>query len=239
MRARTLLSIILPAISLISGCSSRLYQDDILWRAKLNHKAWDEVNSEKRPKTIQEIRSFLGKEMLYLPEKKERWFSAKKSVELGFGDCEDIAFVGAYFAERLGYPPKILILFGNSDPKKPGSHAVTLLEEQLEDKNPEIKYGAIEKADLFHPIYDSINSLVNDINRLYHMDYSHYLVLNLNDINKDWRTTDKSLIDSGEIKDFYLTELENKSGADKAGVEPEKLYIEKYRVGKSLIFYKE
>ena len=141
----------------------------------------------KMPKTLKGTQSYLYKKIKYTPEKGDYWNSAEKTIRLGHGDCEDIAILGAYFAEKLGYNPKILILIENMS----YSHVITLLKEKT--RLAGIKYGAIEKSDLFYPVYNSVDELIYDVNKIDHRNYSIYSICNLNKFTKDWRTSDKNL----------------------------------------------
>lgn len=141
---------------------------------------------------------------MFLHEKKENWASAKKTLERGYGDCDDIAIAGAYLVEPLGYPGKMLILVDNTN----GSHSTTLLEEKTDKK----RYGLIEHAKFIYPIYDSIENLIKRVNRSYEKisdekikehritrkNYTYYAVINLNDLG-DWRQGTKNLINSKKI----------------------------------------
>jgi len=185
---KTLLSLLGAGIITFSGCSlnSNSYS-----------KKWNNINSNI-PNSLLKIQEYLSKEMCYKPEKGDKWFSAKKTIELGFGDCEDIAILGSYFAESLGYPPKALFIVDELN----RGHAITFLE----DKNPKaihkIKYGAIDKVDLFYPTYNSIDNLIYDINKIQNKNYSYYIAINLNSFNKNWRTSNKDLITSEKIQNF-------------------------------------
>lgn len=231
-----LISLVLAAVLSAPGCSGRLYQEDIPRGFKLNPEKWAGLQGGERPKTITGIQDFLYREILFVPEKKENWSSPKKTLERGYGDCDDMAIAGSYLAEPLGYEPKVLFLI---DPER-GAHAATLLEE----KNPGgIKYGAIQHAEVFYPVYDSIEGMVHDINRSYDiiddsiaeklgvqkMNYTHFLVLDLNSLNKNWRTTDENLAEREGKLILNLVPVEPSGKTKYNG-------IRGYKAGPSLVF---
>lgn len=220
---KTLVSLLGAGIITFSGCSlnSNSYS-----------KKWNNINSNI-PNSLLKIQEYLSKEMCYKPEKGDRWFSAKKTIELGFGDCEDIAILGSYFAESLEYSPKVLFIIDGLK----GGHAITLLEKR-NSKNPsKIKYGAIDKIDLFHPVYDSIDNLIYDINKIQNKNYSYYITINLNSFNKNWRTSNKDLITSEKIQKFHLTKVKSnqKDNQEEANTKKD---FKGWKISKNLIFLK-
>jgi len=231
---KTLISILATATLCFAGCSSQLYQEDIPKNYKENPQIWSQLEKEK-PTSLTGIRKFLFEKILFITEKKENWSSARKTLERGYGECDDIAIAGSYLAESLGYPPKMLFLV---DPFK-GGHSSTLLEKKTKDG---VKYGCIDQTEIFYPTYDSIESLVNDINRSYEiigeeamkkykikkMNYGYYLVLDLDSLDKEWRTTDKNLaLPQNEISLNLVQVPQSKN---------RKKNIEGYRISPSIIF---
>lgn len=219
---KTLVSLLGAGIIILSGCSlnSNFYS-----------KKWEKINSNM-PNSLLKIQEYLSKEICYKSEKRDKWSSAKKTAELGFGDCEDIAILGSYFAESLDYPPKVLFIVDELN----GGHVITFLE----DKNPKaihkIKYGAIDKVDLFYPIYDSIDNLVYDLNKIQNKNYSYYLVIDLNSFNKNWRTSNKDLITSEKIQTFHLTRVKaNQKDNQKTDSKKD---FKGWKVGRNLVFLK-
>lgn len=213
---KSLLSLILTAelslSSLISGCS--------------NNSKWSKIQNNP-PNSLAKIQKYLYEEICYKEEKRDRWFSAKKTIESGVGDCEEIAILGSYFAEKIGYPAKLLFLIEKSSE----AHIVTLLDEKNSKKT---KYGAIEKADLFYPIYNSIDELICDINKLYGRDYFYYTILDLDSLNKNWITTNKNLISSNKLQTLNLTPITS----SKKPINKQDSKFEGYKIGRSLILLK-
>ncbi len=177
---KLLLSLALPVELLFSGCSSQ---------NSIDSRRWPELQNNS-PKDLIEAHAYL-RNIYYVKEGTERWDSAKTIVEKGYGDCEEIAILGCYFAEKLGYPPEALFLVD----EKEGGHLITLLEEKtLQGK----KYGAFEHTNLFYPVYDSIDELVKCINKTYRMNYLYYSILELNSLDKNWRNSEKNLLNKNK-----------------------------------------
>ena len=178
MKCKNLISILLAAVSMFSGCSNK------------ERITWQELNNDKKPSRLIDINERISHVRLDDELFFENWKSAKKTIEDGYGDCEDIAFLGAYLAEKyFQYPPLLLILAGN--PNNSG-HAVALLKK--EEKGG-IKYGAIENSFIIFPEKDSIDKIVNTINQNPERRYkfTKYAVIPLNSVKADWRTGDSNL----------------------------------------------
>ena len=219
---KTLASLLLATDLFVSGCSNQIYQENIL-KSIQNSKKFSELQFDKKLRTIKGIQDFLFKEIIYVPEKKEKWNSPKKTIELGYGDCDDIAILGSYLAEFLGYPAKILFLV---DPIN-GGHSLTLLEERTN----KVMYGAIQHTDLFYPVYSSIEELVEDINKIDNMNYFYYLILDLDSLDKNWRMSEKDLTHSKDKRIYNLVPI-------KQIKEDKHARIKGYKVGRSIIFLK-
>lgn len=148
---------------------------------------WQELNAEKRPRYITDINNYL---MNIKKEKdtSEEWKSAKRTFEEGEGDCEDIAFLGAYLAEKFfEYPPAILYLGGR---KSRIGHTVALLK--TEDSG-EVRYGAIEKDFIIFPDCKTIDEVAQILNENLKDKFLVYKTVNLNYTNIDWRTGKENL----------------------------------------------
>ena len=167
-----LTTILLTGLSLWAGCSSN-YSNNKLYSAR-----WERANLNK-PQNLEEIRDYLNLNIILELDFIDKWNSAEKTIRLGSGDCEDIATVGSYFAEFLDYPPKVLILSENFLE----GHAITLLEKKDSEK---IRYGAIDPLYLIPVEHDSILNLINHINRTKQKNYTHYKIIKLNSLKKNW-----------------------------------------------------
>lgn len=233
MGTKCLLSLMLAAGLYIAGCSGQrlfckpLYQEDIPKNFQANPKRWEKLHSEEMPETLKGIQEYLLREIFYIPEKRENWNSAKKTIGKRYGDCEDIAILGSYIAEQRGYEPKILFLIDEIN----GGHTVTLLEEREGDG---IKYGAIEHAGIFYPVHYSIGDLIGEINRSYNTvkypkHYSYYSILDLNSLG-DWRTGDKNLLFSGRDRVLNLIPVkpeDNQKGSGSDGYKVGSIILKK------------
>ena len=141
------------------------------------------------------------------PPFQDIWNSPKKTIELKYGDCDDIALYASYRAEQLGYPPKVLDLKGfNKESGKRVFHWASLIEHK--HPNGKIEYGLIEQwrfsfveefdvinpeSRIFHG-YDSIEELIEKINETDGKTlYNYYKVIDLNRLGKDWRTSKRNL----------------------------------------------
>ena len=114
------------------------------------------------------------------------WKSARRTIQEGKGDCEDIAFLAAYLAEKhFQYEPTVIAPYNKT---KTFGHAFALLTTQKEGKT---KYGAIEKKRFFPPTRNSIDEIVIDISNYYKISgekkWSHYIIIPLKDSEADWR----------------------------------------------------
>lgn len=222
---KTLASLLLTGISVL-GCANNnntvrpLYQEDLQKRPIYLGK-WFDLQFYGTPKTEEAIQNFLYQWVMYLPERKETWNSPKKTLELGYGDCDEIAILGSWLAEFLGYPPKVLFV---TDTKE--GHAITLLEKRTEIG---VRYGAIQHGYSLYPIFSSIERIVKAINKIEKRNYSYYAIIDPSSLNKNWDITNQNLTDLKHTQTFYLNPvfLENKN-----------LKTRGYRIGKSIIFLK-
>ncbi len=115
------------------------------------------------------------------------------------GDCEDMATLSAWYSGHI-YGENILVVQGERiETKEPLGHAVHLLKKDG-------KYGSRgnDECDTIPLIYSSLKELIKEIqgrrNKI-SQDYSYeqleykiYGIFNLNDIDKNWRTTRKNLV---------------------------------------------
>jgi hypothetical protein len=178
------LPIILAGLAL-GGCSKNLDNPDDSNLNIISAPNLEKISQDRKmPKDLFEISEYLIKNIIYYKDKKEFWNSPEKTIKEGVGDCDDMAILGSYFAERLGYSPKVLFLVEENN----SAHLVTLLEENNQ------KYGAIEDYRVYCPVYNSINALIIDINRADFRNYCYYSVIDLNFLNKNWRTSEDNLI---------------------------------------------
>jgi len=136
------------------------------------------------PKSLGEIVFYTRCLLEYRSELEETWNSPKNTRKLGFGDCDDIALVGADFAEKLGYRPKILCLYGGGE-----GHAVALLEKGS-------LYGALEKSTVI-PLCRNLDELVekiSDYHCLYDRErFNSYRIIDLNVSYPNWKKSDNNL----------------------------------------------
>ncbi len=157
--------------------------------------SWEQLNGEAQPKNLQQISECLESCFRYRSDFIENWKSPKKLVMTGRGDCEDFAIAGAYFAEKLGYEPKILIMVNDNN----RGHATTLLESKTQSGN---FYGLIERnSGEISPSFSSVKRLFDFINsqnkpRL----FSKYVVIDLN-LYSGWREYE------GDLAEKYLSHI--------------------------------
>ena len=193
---KTLLLLLGAGIITFSGCSSQQTN----YQKLVGAQRWELLHLN-RPDSLPKVDIYL---LSNISPKKDpflidRWNSAKTTVEKGEGDCEDKAILGSYLAESLGYPPKVLFI--TNFLKR--AHTLTFLEKRTPEST---KYGARDSGKMFYPKYNSVDNLICDINKLYETNFSFYKIINLNSLNKDWRTTDKNLISLSD-KIFGLTQV--------------------------------
>jgi hypothetical protein len=146
------------------------------------------------PKSAYEIKEFMSKNITYKNEKRENWSSPKQTLRSGKGDCEDTAILGAYFAEKMGHPPKIIILDDNSNV----SHAMTYLEYKTEQGN---EYRLLGHKRIFVS-QKSVKDAIKILNKEVDKNYDYYHILDLDTFNPQWRTTKENMIYGG--KQHYL-----------------------------------
>ncbi len=162
---KTLASLIISAMCL-TGCSSIPTQSQLAKKIKPDYQKWEQKN-QNRPKTLEEIQLMQRKDIIYAREEKETWMGPEQALTLGYGDCEEKAFAGAYFAGFLGYKRQIIAvaeaLAKPGAPNQPRGHALTFLE--ITTGSGKKKYGLVDENILFYPAYESINELMNDVNK--------------------------------------------------------------------------
>jgi len=141
------------------------------------------LNRDFKPRNLKEIVFYTSLLMDYKPEIEEYWSSPRKTRQTLAGDCDCIGIIGAYFAENLGYRPRILELLGTE------GHAVALLERNG-------KFSALEKSDII-PECDSIEELaekISDYHCLYGDDrFRRYKTIDLNSKYPQWKNSDENL----------------------------------------------
>lgn len=159
--------------------------------------SWESVNKDTQPQTLEEIaeyqKTFIGPayEIFH-----DEWKSAKRTHEEGYGDCEDYAINAAYFAEKLGYEPIIMIF---KPDKFQTGHAVALFKKK---ENEEIKYRYMDSS-VCSASYSSLDDLANDLSKKYinrgviKHPWTEHRVINLNSIKCDWRNG------KGNLKKYF------------------------------------
>jgi hypothetical protein len=184
-----IISLGLSGLAILSGCSSN--SNNINYASRF--KDLESMNF----KTILDARDYAIRQVKYkgdfLSPILDNWNSPKKTLELGNGDCDDNAILGAYVAEKLGYQPKILVV--GKDNHSSG-HIFTLLEK--EDKNQQILYGGFDFGIFVEPKYSSVEDLVEYLGTMSKDKYRRYKVFDLDRLDKNWRTTRKNL------RPFYI-----------------------------------
>jgi len=199
---KTILSLLFSAELFISGCSNYSNIPELFFYSP----KWEKISSNK-PKDLMNIQLEVNYyiESIEDPPRKDIWHSPKKTIMLGEGDCDDIALYASYRAEQLGYYPFVLDLKKiDKQSKKKTYHWVSLIKHKQPDGK--IEYGAIqqfsflfedyfseEKQTKIFKGYDSINELINEINKKGLCIYTHYKIRDLNKLRKNWRTTNKNL----------------------------------------------
>lgn len=198
---KTLISLLVTGIS-VFGCAGNnkvsvrpVYQENLSGRPIYLGK-WFDLQFHGTPKTKEGIQEFLYQWIIPLKEKKEDWNSPRRTLELGYGDCEEIATTGSWLATFLGYPPKILLV-----KYKEELHAITLLEKKSQGIT---RYGIIEHSYLMPVIFSSLERLVKGLSKIERKDFTHYAIIDLPLLDKDWDATYKDLSDLGEERFFCL-----------------------------------
>ncbi len=196
---KTLAALIFSLIGL-AGCSSISTQRELAKKIEPDYQRWEERNQQP-PKTLEEIQQLQKNDIIYGSERKEIWRSPKEALTLGYGDCEEKAFAGAYFAGLLGYPRKIIAVaedLGNPGNKKqPRGHAMTFLETTTISGKK--KYGLLDQNIFFYPSYYSINELILDVNKVREAQgrdwmFDYWKVLDLDETFGDgWETSKENL----------------------------------------------
>jgi hypothetical protein len=186
---KTLLSIAAMGILSIAGCSAP--SKDV---SPVELERWKKIQ-KFTPSSIEDIKTLVVKDIAYEDEKHDFWSSARKTFMEAKEDCDGKAILGSYLAEKLGYPPELLLVHtGELYPKD--QHALTLLEEK---RNGQVYYGAIDDRVVIKPDCCSLDKLVYEINQARkpnELPYLCYKVYDLNKKNPKWRTA------NGDIKNF-------------------------------------
>lgn len=131
--------------------------------------------------------------------------SPKQTIDMGWrGRCINMALIGALIAEKAGYEPAVLYLFGKNNL----GHVITLIEEKTDSG---IKYGYIDGKDISKPILDSIDDVIVLVN--YHHSvsegdkFTQYRKTYLNGKGVDWRTYEGDLLPVLDL-DWYKSRKE-------------------------------
>lgn len=179
---KILLSLAVPAILSITGCYAP--SRDI---SPVRLERWREMQ-KFQPKSIYEIPFILKNNIEHKDEKNDFWSSARKTFMDAKEDCDGIAIAGAYLSEKLGYPPKLLLV--NTGEFHPiYQHALTLLEEK---RNGHVYYGAIDDKLVIQPVWYCLDKLLYSINQTRDFNEPPYLCYKVYDLDKKspkWRTT--------------------------------------------------
>jgi hypothetical protein len=195
---KTLTSLIFSTIA-IAGCNSVPTQTQLTKTIQPNPYRW-ELRKQTPPKTIEGIQQIQKNDIIYASEQGEIWMSPKMALTLGYGDCDEKAITGAYFAGLIGYPRKIIgvaeALSFSREKKHPRGHVLTFLEEETNGKK---KYGLVDENLRFQPTYESVEGLLKDVNQLRRKqgakwDYNYYKIIDLDqEYGESWVTTTKNL----------------------------------------------
>jgi hypothetical protein len=218
-RRNFLKGLIISGLSpIIVGCS----EPQIVQEMPVNLLKWNYYNS-KIPQSLTEIQTESDYEIKARPDPKERdiWESAKRVMIEGGADCDGRAIYVCSRLEKLGYPPKILILRGKRKiSKEECAHWVAKIEHMHE--NGKIEYGA---SDNYNPFfkeefptnnpkdrifkgYSSIDELINEINRKSEIaDYYKHKTINAGDLGEDWRDADRDLWNPEIASDLGFTRV--------------------------------
>lgn len=124
--------------------------------------------------------------LAYKEDKEGFWQPPLITLERGGGDCEDFAALSAFYSGSV-YGNKIIILKGEDKEKKSKAHAMHLL-------NKNGKYGArAYRGENIYVEY-SLSSLIKEIQRRSpDIKYNHCFILELDKMNKNWRTAKEDL----------------------------------------------
>jgi len=151
---------------------------------------WKEVdNGDAQPKTLEEIAKY--QQACIKPSLEtnyDDWKSAERTHKEGYGDCEDYAISAAYFMEKVGYAPLIMIFPANA---KQSGHAVAVFKKTKEDGVE--RFGYIDNGIYGYPIYKSFEDVADGLGKMHAKNWGvecawkEYFVVNLKDINCDWR----------------------------------------------------
>lgn len=96
-----------------------------------NNKVFVEVNVDQ----VDELHRWIVKNLKYIPEPKNNvwrgqlWKTAFETFKDGGGDCEDLATFGFEMLQRLGYHPRLVLVWYMEGDKKLG-HAITIFKEK-------------------------------------------------------------------------------------------------------------
>ena len=144
--------------------------EDILLSSEAQFLDFDEI-----PGSLAEI-LFCINAIIYENEDGDDWKSPIRTLSHGKGDCEDKAFLGSYFAEKLGYEPIVLDITWKAGGK--AGHMVTFLK-----KNG--KYGLIDENILIYPTHKSINEVCRIYNKYSDSKIEWYGLIRLG--HTDWK----------------------------------------------------
>ena len=152
--------------------------------------SWSEADSGiSQPKTLEEIARY--QQACIKPSLEtnyDDWKSAERTHKEGYGDCEDYAISAAYFMERIGHDPLIMIFPANA---KQSGHAVAVFKKTKEDGVE--RFGYIDNGIYGYPTYKSFKDVAEDLSKMNKRNWGvecawkEYSVVNLKDINCDWR----------------------------------------------------
>ncbi len=155
--------------------------------------SWNRINKDAQPKTLEEIAEY--QQSCIWPANEifhDEWKSAKRTHNEGYGDCEDYAINTAYFAEKLGYEPIIMVF---KPEKFQTGHAVALFKKK---ENGEIKYRYLDSS-ACSASYSSLDDIIKDLNKKYtdrgviKHPWTEHMVINLNSIKCNWKTGEGNL----------------------------------------------
>ena len=121
-------------------------------------------------------------------DKENFWQPPKVTIEKGSGDCEDFATLSCFYSGHR-YGNNILVLGGyDLEKKKIIFHAVHLLQERE-------KFGSRGYHGDNIPAEYDLNEVLKELQkRKTSIDYMLYWIINLDEINPQWRTTRDDLM---------------------------------------------
>ncbi|MFH1710748.1 MAG: hypothetical protein ABH840_00385 [Nanoarchaeota archaeon] len=150
---------------------------------------WSEVDDgNSQPKSLEEIAKY--QQACIKPSIEvnfDDWKSAERTHRDGYGDCEDYAISAAYFLEKIGHKPLIMIFPAY---EKQSGHAVAVFKKK---ENGADRFGYIDNGIYGYPIFKSFDDVAEGLGKMHERNWgvkylwNSHVVLNLNDSGCDWK----------------------------------------------------